>query len=193
MSFDETVLSFAAPALCGIKPANLFSVPKSCLLREQNKISSWTKDFMAMGREIQVIERSKNLFLFFAFDRKLLCKTLSGSPQMKYLKSKGYPVGSGWNTILLELFFRLSNDEAIFPHEIGLFLGYPLSDVVAFEKDGGKKSKYTGFWQVYSNVDEACKKMKLYRECSTQCCKQLAKGTAVPVICKAYSNREKKL
>lgn len=41
-----------------------------------------------------------------------------------------------------------------FPHEIGLFLGYPVEDVEGFIKNEGKNCLYTGYWKVYDNMAE---------------------------------------
>ena len=42
-----------------------------------------------------------------------------------------------------------------FPHEIGLFLGYPLGDVIGFIKNAGQNCKCVGCWKVYCNECEA--------------------------------------
>ena len=41
-----------------------------------------------------------------------------------------------------------------FPHEIGVFLGYPLDDVKGFIKNEGKKYLMIGYWKVYSDLAE---------------------------------------
>ena len=38
-----------------------------------------------------------------------------------------------------------------FPHEIGVFLGYPPDDVKGFIKNEGKKYLMIGYWKVYSD------------------------------------------
>ena len=40
--------------------------------------------------------------------------------------------------------------EESFPHEIGLFLGYPLGDVGGFLRHGGKNYIFSGYWKVYT-------------------------------------------
>ncbi|MDO4518091.1 MAG: DUF3793 family protein, partial [Bacillota bacterium] len=70
---------------------------------------------------------------------------------------------------------RLSNRED-FPHEIGLFLGYPPEDVKGFiddkESDLGKacgacrNCKSVGYWKVYHNPEEAEKIFNRYRKCT---------------------------
>ena len=39
-----------------------------------------------------------------------------------------------------------------FPHEIGVFLGYPLDDVKGFIENEGKKYLMIGYWKVYSDI-----------------------------------------
>lgn len=48
--------------------------------------------------------------------------------------------------------FRKKN---LFPHEIGIFLGYPLEDVLGFWFSGGRGAKMEGEWKVYSDTARA--------------------------------------
>lgn len=41
-----------------------------------------------------------------------------------------------------------------FPHEMGLFLGYPVADVRGFIQNKGEHFLYTGYWKVYENLEE---------------------------------------
>jgi len=52
-----------------------------------------------------------------------------------------------------------------FPHEIGLFLGYPLGDVKGFIENAGKNSKCAGCWKVYCNECETMKLFERFRKC----------------------------
>lgn len=49
-----------------------------------------------------------------------------------------------------------------FPHEIGVFLGYPLDDVKGFIKNEGKKYLMIGYWKVYSDLAGARMVFKEY-------------------------------
>ena len=53
-----------------------------------------------------------------------------------------------------------------FPHEIGLFLGYPPEDVDGFIKHRAGGCKFCGFWKVYGDVDSAKAKFERYRSCT---------------------------
>ena len=57
------------------------------------------------------------------------------------------------------------NSSKTFPHEIGVFLGYPLEDVIGFIKNSGQNSICTGCWKVYYNECEALKLFKRYKKC----------------------------
>ena len=54
-----------------------------------------------------------------------------------------------------------------FPHEIGLFLGYPLGDVIGFIKNAGQNCKCVGCWKVYCNECEAVKVFAKFKKCTS--------------------------
>lgn len=184
MSFEETVIHCSAPALCGIKPASLFSMDSKSFEKERKKILGWQNDFAKSRRYFVQVKKEDERCLVFVFDRNLLEKIITDEKNKSYLISKGYSDKNGLNGILCELFHRLAF-EVDFPHEVGLFLGYPLEDVVGFEKDRSGY-KYSGIWKVYGNRAEAEKKMQLYRTCSELCMKWLGKGLSVPMVARKY-------
>ena len=56
-----------------------------------------------------------------------------------------------------------------YPHEMGIFLGYPLEDVRGFIRHEGKESRYTGYWKVYGDVTQAKQIFQAYddaKECA---------------------------
>ena len=50
-----------------------------------------------------------------------------------------------------------------FPHEIGLFLGYPPEDVDGFINNGAKGAKYVGTWKVYGDESIAKRTFAQYK------------------------------
>ena len=52
-----------------------------------------------------------------------------------------------------------------FPHEIGLFLGYPVKDVAGFLFYKGSHCKCTGCWKVYDNELEALRTFAMFDKC----------------------------
>jgi hypothetical protein len=68
---------------------------------------------------------------------------------------------------------------ACFPHEIGLFLGYPLEDVVGFIENSGQNCICTGCWKVYHNEDEARKLFERYDKCTKVYMRLFAEGKPI--------------
>lgn len=54
------------------------------------------------------------------------------------------------------------------PHEIGVFLGYPLEDVKAFIQNRGRNYKLNGYWKVYSNVPKAVEIFQGFNQAKSQ-------------------------
>lgn len=103
------------------------------------------------------------------------------------MQKKNYPVEKGFDAVLYELVFRLMRFGE-FPHEIGIFLGYPLEDVVQFEKQNGKGFCYSGYWKVYKNKNRAVAQMNEYKTCCCRCLEFLEMGMSVPEIAETYRN-----
>lgn len=75
--------------------------------------------------------------------------------------------------------------EGEFPHEIGLFLGYPLCDVRGFIEDArGGVCLGCGYWKVYGEVEE---REKLFKGTSAARGAYAKRWTAAPRS-KRYSN-----
>lgn len=51
-----------------------------------------------------------------------------------------------------------------FPHEIGIFLGYPLADVEGFMKNNGKNYLISGYWKVYQDAPSAILMFQQYKK-----------------------------
>ena len=66
-----------------------------------------------------------------------------------------------------------------FPHEIGLFLGYPLGDVKGFIQNSGKNSKCCGSWKVYCNESETEKLFEKFQKCRLVYCRLFLEGRSV--------------
>ena len=186
MSFDETIIHCGAPALCGIKPASLFSMDGSVFASGRQKLRDWQPHFSKHKRYFVSLRRQDGRILLFVYDQTLLRAVITESRAAAYLRSKGYPTERGFQAVLAELLHRLASDGA-FPHEVGLFLGYPLVDVIGFETQQAAGSRYSGFWKVYGNVESARRTMNRYKSCSDSCMKWLHGGLSVPLAAEKYT------
>lgn len=130
--------------------------------------------------------------LLFVYNRSLLASVLADADIRSYLTEKDYPVRNGFYAVLYELLFRLMR-QASFPHEIGLFLGYPLADVAAFVQYKGAFFKHNGCWKVYGDTASALQIMKTYAACRDFCTKLVVGGMSVPSAAEKYRLFEKEL
>ena len=84
---------------------------------------------------------------------------------LHFLERYGY-LSTDADEAIIHLKERLSNLEGEgFPHEIGIFLGYPLGDVIGFIENAGRNFKCSGCWKVYCNECEAVKLFAKYKKC----------------------------
>lgn len=187
MGFEQTVMRCGAPALCGIKPACLFSVRMPASGGSLEKIDEWNRSFSEDGIHIVPIRKDDDRILFFVYNRALLEECCGSRSALDYLRRKGYPVERGFDAVLSELLLRLFKCGE-FPHEVGLFLGYPFGDVVQFERQAGRGFVYSGSWKVYSNKEAAVARMNLYKECREACLRLLCAGHSVPAAAVKYKS-----
>jgi hypothetical protein len=104
-------------------------------------------------RELRVTPQ-RTIVLFYCPD--LLTDILNQRPVAQYLLSCGYREELTIETALQDLTVRFQEK---CPHEVGIFLGIPLPDVLGFIANGGKNAVAEGYWKIYHDV--GCK-MKLF-------------------------------
>ncbi|MDR1597155.1 MAG: DUF3793 family protein [Treponema sp.] len=141
----------AGPAIGGIKPASLVRLPRNGMDRAWD---TWGKEICrTLDISAAHLRESSSGVLALLYRRCLLRRALKGPPG-RYLRSLSYSVGAGLDSCLEHLANRFSDPDQ-FPHEVGVFLGYPLEDVVDFS--AGKPSPYNcrGYWKVYHRPEKA--------------------------------------
>ena len=67
-------------------------------------------------------------------------------------------------------------DGGDFPHEVGLFLGYPAEDVRGFIENRAAGCKCVGCWKVYGDVNAAKMRFASFEKCTRDNCGRLRRG-----------------
>ena len=93
------------------------------------------------------------------------------------LSERGYCTDSTGRCIG-HLMQRISEQKE-FPHEIGLFLGYPVEDVSGFIRYHAKKSKFHDYWKVYGDEAEARRLFAQFHSCTRDYVRRFAQGTSL--------------
>ena len=79
---------------------------------------------------------------------------------------------------IVSLIGHLMHDQQ-FPHEIGLFLGYPPEDVQGFMKDCHAGVKCVGCWKVYGDEERSRKLFARYKRCTERFCRRMKNGASL--------------
>ena len=132
---EELLVKHCSPTLAGIKTGNLFSVNFDNADELRACVRDWNRMLSPKGLRIMPMRFNDGRALIYVYRPSRLSKDLSESLAEDMLDSFGYG-GKTPERCVSELMKRLRKNEA-FPHEIGLFLGYPPEDVKGFiEKIG---------------------------------------------------------
>jgi len=123
------ILAFqSAPSMLGIKPANLINIDKNKFSVEDN-IRLFNTRAGAKGIRIYLLKEYKSRKLLLVYNEKLLRAQLARPDVQRCFAKFGYSKLTTLGEYLMRLSKRL-NENGDFPHEIGLFLGYPVKDVL---------------------------------------------------------------
>lgn len=181
---DEYVIRHCAPTLAGIKTGTIFRcnyVSKDELI---NDIRNLNKRLVCKGLRILPLKFSKKRALIYIFRPKKLSIDLTHKDAVPLLQKHGYNT-ENCDDCVVRLIQRLHYEKE-FPHEIGLFLGYPPEDVYGFIKNRACNCKCVGYWKVYGDVEAAKKKFAQYNKCSKLYYEQWTKGKDIErltVVC----------
>lgn len=146
-----------SPVLRGMKAANSITVN----INESFDISGLLAGTGISYRFLRTIENKGILYLY---REKAISNYLFSKEVRNFLKGYGYQKDdlAGMLDRLSDRLHLYSEGRISFPHEIGVFLEYPLDDVKGFLINNGKHSYCSGYWKVYHNVPEALQKFKQY-------------------------------
>jgi len=174
---DDHVVRQAAPTLVGLKTGSLF--PCRCESRQSlnAQLRVMNRRIGPKGLRIIALRQGGGRALVYLYRPKSLSRDLAGSDSRRLLAELGYDsCRSG--RCLAELRRRLTQG-GDFPHEIGLFLGYPPEDVRGFIENRGRRQKCSGVWKVYGDEAACRRRFEVYRRCGEICRRRLAAGATI--------------
>ena len=169
---EEYLIRNCAPTLAGLKTGSMFTCP--CEDRETllATIRQLNRRLRAKGLRLLPLRFSDAKALLYLFRPAKLRRDLSQTEAEALLRRHGYDTGS-CEKCVVQLAKKLRRKEE-FPHEIGLFLGYPPEDVQGFICQGPDCCKCTGCWKVYGDEEAARKKFAQFKHCTSVYCKRWA-------------------
>lgn len=172
---EERLIRNGAPTLAGIKTASLFTCPYTDKAQITAALRRLNRRLAAKGLRVLPLLYYETRVLIYLYRPSGLGADLRRGEARQILEPLGYDCQS-CGQCLTCLANRLRTQRE-FPHEIGLFLGYPPEDVRGFLEN--RPCKCTGCWKVYGDEAGAQRKFDQYKTCTRIYCRQWAMGIAL--------------
>jgi len=160
-----------AEVLAGVKPANLISISNRPQLCGRNLYQLWQLHHGEITTRladlnIMVLQTKEKAMLLLCYNKVQLERHLAHAGIRTLLHKSGYDAGASTDALLEKLCRRIKENDA-FPHEIGLFIGYPAKDVAAFMGLVKLPFACQCLWKIYGNPAQSLGLAELFR-----CCRQ---------------------
>ncbi len=156
---EQLLIEHGAPTLAKLKVGNLIQtavLDDAAFEEERHRLA---RMLASKGVSITILRKKEGHALIYLYRPEVLKQLLACPMIQAFLEKEGYErctLGSSIATLKKRL-----DGTGEFPHEIGIFLGYPLEDVTSFIDQGGKNCALCGCWKVYHNV---CRAQKIFRQ-----------------------------
>lgn len=144
----------------GSKPSATVTLKKDC----DNTYGKWMKcgrEFIeTIGLNYVVLREDTSSAILLIYNPEILKSYLFTDKSYQFLTGIGYPLEQTLGSYLVKLKERYSIYHC--PHELGVFLGYPINDVEDFMKCTSKQCLMCGYWKVYNDLDHAVRVFEKY-------------------------------
>lgn len=175
---DYKLAFYCAPVIAGIKPANIISIKKPISFSLEENLARIARPLGAKGIYFYHLTQCPRRVLLIVYNRQLLKDSITRPGCMALLLRYGYRPDDSLDALLRRLSRRICENHG-FPHEIGVFLGYPLRDVEGFIQNRGRNFRLCGYWKVYGNEEEAKRIFSVYDSARNYFCQRVADGEEI--------------
>ena len=129
-NFETVMIEQCSPVLAGLKAAGLFRYETQDRKDLAERVRGWNARLSEKGLRVRVLKgcARTHRYLVYVYRENRLREVLLDEDVRAFLVQEGYrlPEGADDCEPLLRQLSRRLCCEAEFPHEIGVFLGYPL-------------------------------------------------------------------
>ena len=175
---EYQIIRFCAPTLAGLKTASLFAVRTVSYHALAEQAAALHQRLCKKGVCVWLLGVSCGRALIYLYRPKALARDLACEDAACLLNGSGYD-GTEPSGCLRCLMDRLQCQKDGFPHEIGLFLGYPPEDVRGFIENETRNYKFTGYWKVYGDEERSRALFDKFERCTRCYLASWARGTGV--------------
>lgn len=173
---DLLIVRHCAPTLASMKAGSLFSCAFASREEMHASLRRLNRRLQGKGLRALPLRFRDGVGLIYLYRPGMLQSALQDEQAAALLTECGYGEADA-DRLVKRLQARLAQ-EAEFPHEIGLFLGYPPSDVEGF-MHRRNEARCCGVWKVYGDVEAAQAAFARLRQCTRSSLARLARGCAM--------------
>lgn len=185
ITLEDALVRHCAPTLMGLKTGSLFNACRIDAASLDRQTADLRRKLAPLGLDIRLFYNQDKPALVYVYRPAQLAADLARPQAQDFMKAYGYTDFS-CRAALARLAERLRDyRDGGFPHEIGLFLSYPLDDVKAFVQLGGACSKFAGYWCVYDHEDQARACFAAYDRCKEECLFRYQSGQSITDLARA--------
>ena len=170
---NETLIRCCAPTMACLKTGNMFTCAFDSWEEMKAELRRLNGRLRQKGLRILPLRWREGKALLYLYRPTMLKRDLEDPLSRKLLSECGY-ASCNASLCLARLMARLRNGED-FPHEVGLFLGYPPADVDGF-MHRKEHYKLCGLWKVYDDVEGALRQFERCRHCTKVYLNRYAQG-----------------
>lgn len=149
----DLIAFHVCPVLLAAKPSALIGLTN---IIKKNLVEVWDQEKAKLFYKKKIcyeeLKRKRDSVSILFYHPEDLQAVLNVSAHSRFLKRYGYPVEEDLVAIFKTLKKRFNS---VFPHEVGIFLGIPLADVLCFIHCPENKPLQTGYWKVYTDPENA--------------------------------------
>lgn len=173
---ERALIAYASPTLAHLKTGSLFAVSgeNTALAEEMARINGMLRP---RGLRLVALHSEPSRTLLYLYREQALRETLLCPKAQTLLAACGYQTFTP-EEALSTLRDRLTASDD-FPHEIGVFLGYPPEDVIGFIRNGGRNCLCAGCWKAYANESEARRTFARLNKCRAVYARRFAEGYSI--------------
>lgn len=171
---EEMLIMHCSPTLAGLKTGNLFNCHYQSYEEVLSFLRKWNTALRCKGVRLLPLRFHNGKVLIYVYRPSQLSRDLQDDEVCRLLSEHGYCTDSCCKCLSTLIKRLCESDE--FPHEIGLFLGYPSEDVKGFIDNNATCAKCVGCWKVYGDEEKAKKQFERFKKCTRIYQQQWADG-----------------
>ena len=179
-SIEKFLLFNSSLVIANIKPSVTVNIKKNQGVIYNNWLKYGENFLEKVNLSHTILREKDSALILLIYKDELLENYIFKEKNRKFLNKIGYA-----NIDSVEYYIKLLKIRyQIYkcPHELGIFLGIPVEDVIDFMECNEKKCLGCGYWKIYNNYDEAIEIFRKYDEIKFKTVSDLNKGIPIENI-----------